>query len=235
LLIVGMVLSVFWTIPETVQGGCVLSSGVGTGQVVALAAGHVGEIYVEIGDLVQQGQTVAELYLANQAGVTGKIASPFAGRVLEVRVAQGQAVNNGTPVVSLELGGAHDLEAIIYVPAAEVSRIRAGQPVQVLPATARREESGFMLGQVMSVAEYPASAQSVLRRLGSSELAQAILARDSAPVEVRARLIREAGAAGGYRWSSPQGGRVMVFGGMACSAEIVVDQKRLAELVLPVR
>jgi HlyD family secretion protein len=52
------------------------------------------------------------------------------------------------------------------------------------------------------------------------------------PTEIRAALL-PAKNFSGYRWTSPSGPPVTVKSGTLCSAEIVVDQQRPIELVIP--
>ncbi len=137
-------------------------------------------------------------------------------------------------------GGANNsstnsLQAIIYVSSMDGRDIRPGMDVQILPATVKKEEAGYMLGVVASVDEHLSTAQDMLRTLGSEELVQVLAAGKIMPIAVHADLV-ESGAGGGYKWTLP--GSAARYGniqsGTLCSADIVTARKRPIDLVLPV-
>ena len=129
----------------------------------------------------------------------------------------------------------NDLGAIIYVSSMDGRDIRPGMDVQILPATVKKEEAGYMVGVVASVDERLSTAQDMLRTLGSDELVQVLAAGKIMPIAVRADLL-ESGAGGGYKWTLP--GSAARYGkiqsGTLCSADIVTARKRPIDLVLPV-
>lgn len=161
------------------------------------------------------------------------IQSPYAGRVVELKAGPGMLVNPGSPVLTIERAGASGgLEAVIYLSAAEGKKARPGMLAQVVPSTVRREEHGFMLGQVSYVADYAATPQSMMLLLQNDALVRD-LAGDAPPIEVRAAMLPAANRSG-YRWSSAAGAPVSLSSGTLCRAEIVVERQRPIELVIPI-
>jgi HlyD family secretion protein len=124
------------------------------------------------------------------------------------------------------------MTAIVYLPAAEGKKIRPGMTAQVSPSTVKREEYGFMLGQVTSVGEFPASRQGMLRVLGSEELAGQFAAI-GAPIEVRVSLLPEAASISGYQWSAKEPD-LTIANGTLCTVQIVLERKRPISLILPI-
>jgi len=141
--------------------------------------------------------------------------------------------------ILLDSGGANsptnDLGAIIYVSSMDGRDIRPGMDVQILPATVKKEEAGYVLGVVASVDEHLSTAQDMLRTVGSDELVQVLAAGKIMPIAVHADLL-ESGAGNGYKWTLP--GSAVRYGkiqsGTLCSADIVTARKRPIDLVLPI-
>jgi HlyD family secretion protein len=102
--------------------------------------------------------------------------------------------------------------------------------VQISPSSVHKEEFGVLLGKVVSVGDFPATEQGMLRVLGNTSLVRA-LSQAGAPVEVRVELIK-AQTASGYQWSSPQGPPFAVESGTFCTAAIVVAERRPISLVI---
>src|SRR6185436_19928735 len=129
-------------------------------------------------------------------------------------------------------GDQGDLEAVVYVPAAEANAVREGFSVQVTPSIVRREEFGFIRGRVTHVASFPASVDSAVRAVESQGLAQSLLS--GGPVtEVRVRLERNAATPSGFAWSSGSGPDVKVSGGTLCEAQVVMREQAPISLVIP--
>jgi hypothetical protein len=238
ILLAVIVWGVLGSLPVQVAGQGILLSADGLHEVVSPAAGLVAEVDVDAGEVIQAGQVVARITArAAEAGrpISLPVSSPFAGRVVERLVDAGTPVDAGAPLLSLEgvnPEGRVDLVAVIYMPPAEGKRIRPGMEVQVSPSTVRREEYGFMLGQVASVGRFPATPQGMLRALGNPELVKSLSAV-GAPIEIRVALTTDAGSASGYAWSSQAGPPIQVDSGTLCNAWVTLDQRRPISLVFP--
>jgi len=172
--------------------------------------------------------------LAREAAVT----SPYAGRVVALKVNIGELVDRGTALFTLIPASQHvglagnDLLGVIYVPAGEGKRIKLGMPVQVSPATAKREEYGFLMGRVRSIAEVPATPEGMMRTLKNKQLVQT-LSNNAAPIEVVVELERDANTPSGYKWSSSRGPDAKINGGTLGQADVVVSSLPLLSLIIP--
>ena len=67
------------------------------------------------------------------------------------------------------------LEAIIFVPAGLGKKIRVGDAVEVAPDTVRRQEHGFIRGEIRSVSEMPCTDQSMLAELKNPALVSSFI------------------------------------------------------------
>ncbi len=108
----------------------------------------------------------------------------------------GGLVHEGSPVVLLHAPragrGADDsgpaYDAIVFVSAGEGKKIEVDHPVEVVPATVKREEHGFIRGQVVAIAELPATKLAMEAALEHPELVEAFLKRYAPGVVLRVQI-----------------------------------------------
>lgn len=163
-----------------------------------------------------------------------EIIAGVSGRVLEMQVSKGDIYQAGSVVCTIAGENEQNdiLEAVLYVPAEQGKKIIPGMEVNISPTTVQKEESGFMLGNVVSVSEYPASAQGMMLTLGNGDLVRQ-LSGNSSPIEVRVKLVMDSSTVSGYRWSTPQGPPIIIDGGTFCAGEVKIEQKRPISMVMP--
>jgi len=163
-----------------------------------------------------------------------EIIASVSGRVLELRFKKGDIIQAGSVICTIaeERAQTDSLEAIIYVPVDQGKKITPGMEANISPTTVKKEEFGFMLGNVVSVSEFPASAQGMMVTLGNSELVQQ-LSREGTPIEVRVKLIMDSSTPSGYKWSTSQGPPIIVDDGTFCIGEVKVEEKRPISMVIP--
>ncbi len=115
---------------------------------------------------VREAETRLELLEARFKRDT-RIVSPYAGKVVDLLITPHAAVEKGTAAALLRPRNAAPgaLEAILFVPAGLGKKIRVGDAVEVAPDTVRRQEHGFIRGEVRSVSEIPCTDQAMLAEL----------------------------------------------------------------------
>jgi len=165
------------------------------------------------------------------------LSSPVHGRVLEVRAALGTIVSPGLPIFMLEHAGSGEaggsLDAFVYVPGVDGKKIAPGMAVEVSPSTVVREEYGAIVGTVVSVAEYPTSAEAIATRLGSADLAASFVKTVDTPIELHIALQRDLSTRSGYRFTSPKGPPVLIHQGTLCRVWITTRQRTPISVLLP--
>lgn len=173
--------------------------------------------------------------LTDQHLLASEVTSPYTGRILEVMTEPGSIVAAGQAIIRLDLVGDHiqDLEAVLYVPSIDGKKVRRGMPVQISPTTIKREEHGFMEATVSRVSDFPATPEAMARVLKNQHLVQ-MLSGGGAPYETYASLKLDPASASGFRWSSSRGPDTGIQSGTICTATIKVEERRPAELVLPI-
>ncbi len=177
---------------------------------------------------------------------TSRIVSESRGEVTQILSARGELVHEGAPIVLLhspkEELGTDDSElaydAIVFVPAGEGKKIKARDRVEVSPATIKREEHGFIKGEVVAVSELPATKLAMEAALAHPELVETFLKRYAPGVLLRCHVKldeaqRYPESGNRFRWSSRSGSAQPLKTGTMCQAAVVVQKRRLISLVLP--
>jgi HlyD family secretion protein len=180
--------------------------------------------------------------LQEKLGRNGTVTSPYSGVVVELKVNPGEMIERGAPLLALlpDTGGPSangrapvlPLVATLYVPQADGKRIRPGMEVQIVPSTVKREEFGFIVARVVSVAAVPATQEGMQRALKNRQLVSS-LSSGGAPFEIRAELLPSPTTPTGYQWSSSRGPESVLTGGSPCKAEVVTRSEPLLQLAIP--
>lgn len=171
--------------------------------------------------------------LQDELNLKSAVVSRVDGRVLEVQARKGDMTSPGANLVSLErMGNTVKLEVILYVKAEDGKSIMPGMEAQISPSTVKKEEYGYMLGRVVSVSEYPATAEGMMVSLGSKELVSK-LSGEGAPLEVRIDVVTDESTVSGYKWSSSKGPPLTINSGTLCAGTVTVREMRPIRMVIP--
>jgi HlyD family secretion protein len=186
--------------------------------------------------------------LADRYRVESSVVSPYGGSVAEVQVNPGELVERGTSLFTLVPKDAEDdpaksgetrdgpaigpLVAVLYVAPTFGKQVRPGDMVQVAVSTARREEFGFIVGRVRTVAEIPSTSEGMERVLKNKQLVQT-MSKNAAPFEIEAELYADPATKSGYRWSSSRGPNLKINSGTLVTADIEVRDLPILSLVIP--
>lgn len=159
------------------------------------------------------------------------VISPYDGQVLELKVSSGSNVSMGQPILSIQ-PDEHSLELVAYVSSSNAKEIKNGMEVQVSPTNIKREEYGFMKGEVAYVSDYPATPAALMRNFENESLATAM--SSSGPVtEVRVALKGDSQTPTGFEWSASKGPSTIITSGTICNVQIVTKRQQPISLVFP--
>jgi HlyD family secretion protein len=191
--------------------------------------GELGTLSIQINET--QRALASQMRNADQSTL---VFSPYSGRVLEIRVGDGEIAGAGTPILTVEQTGASvdDLEVLLYLPPQDGKKVKPHMTVQVSPSTVKREEYGYMVGRVRTVAEFPSTMQGMMRVLKNEQLVQTLSAQTS-PIAVQGDLTPSSETTSGYRWSSPKGPPIRIESGTLCTATVTLHNDRPISLVIP--
>lgn len=160
-----------------------------------------------------------------------QVVSPYDGQVLEVKTSQGSTVSDGQPILSMQPSNVN-LEVLAYIPSQLAKEVRVGMNAQISPSHVKREEYGFMRGQVSFVADYPATEASITRNFANDPLTKAVSA--SGPVtEIDAILNVDPSTTSGFAWSTSKGPEAIITSGTLCQIDIVTKREKPITLLLP--
>lgn len=197
-------------------------------EVTSPYAGQVVELKVNPGEIVERnGPLFSLLPLAGQGHLAGGAATHS--------TVVGLAPPRTETAPSVAAGSSRhesDLVAVLYVPPADGKKIREGMEVQLELSSHKREEFGFMLGDVLTVAEVPSTAEGMMRILKNRQLVDQ-LSQAHAPFEIHVELRTDSSNRSGYAWSSSSGPEVAINVGTLCIGDVITDRKRPLALLLP--
>jgi multidrug efflux pump subunit AcrA (membrane-fusion protein) len=216
-------------IDSRTQAACVLVPRGGTYKIVTTTAGTVYDVLVERGDQLDAGEPVA--VIETVTGRRRNVVAPFSGGVVELLATFGDFVNVGDDILNFE-SDEEELGVLLYVPPAVSGQLSPGMQARISPATAGRQQFGFLLGQLDQVAPYPSTRDGMVALLNNDTLADQLY-RNAAgtPVEVWVQPER-ADTPTGFRWSSSQGPE-RLRAGTLCTVDVVLAQRRPIDLLLP--
>jgi len=198
------------------------------------------EILESANEKIRQLRQDLEAAGAKLAGLNDKlllgtrVIAQFQGRILEVLIREGDRVSAGAALATVEIStnGAAPLEILLYVPAREGVRIKPGLPVHISPQFARKEEFGYILGEVTSAATFPVTRDRLRQVLQNDQLVES-LAGQEVSFEVRVTPSLDPASPSGYRWSSSSGYPERLQNGAIITAEIVVARRHPIALLFP--
>lgn len=173
--------------------------------------------------------------LQTQIQQRSTIKSPHPGCLLELTVKSGQWVQSGTSLGTLRLTQpGSQLVAVTYFAIADGKRIQPEMTVRVTPATVKRERFGGMIGSVTSISEFPVTPEGATSVVGTSQLAQDLLASEP-KIEVFAQLQRNPANFSGYTWSSSQGPpSLKISPGTTTEVRVTVERRAPITFILPI-
>ena len=104
--------------------------------------------------------------------------------------------------------------------------------VEISPSNATKEEFGFLLAQVATVANYPATDQGLMQIFGNEKVVQQ-LSGIGAPIQIVASLKPTSRNSSDYEWSSRSGPPFPLQSGTSCVAAITLSERPPIELIIP--
>jgi hypothetical protein len=170
------------------------------------------------------------------------VAWGFAGELRTVVTGQGSLVylsDRGSTVDSASgpvgvrtANQAARLGAVLFVPLARAAEIHPKMAVEIVLATVRREEFGFIRGRVASVtSDQPNDPRPVSDQ---RHPVPALSRQEEAPLAtVMVDLEVDAASPSGYRWSSGPGPSIPLGASTPCLGDVVVRTERPIGLVFP--
>lgn len=198
-------------------------------ELLSARSNKTSEIAVIDSQILDMESQIQSVKIALAAGE--EIASAQSGKVVGFLASGGEKVREGKPLLTMEVGGI-SLQALVYIPATEGKQVKENMQVQLSPSTHKKEEYGYLKGQVSVVSLVPTSTAEMIKDLGDQRLAEQFSAK-GAPLLVRVDFNPDPDSVSGLEWSSFKGAAEDVSLGTLCSASVIVKTQRPIELVIP--
>ncbi|RRD50705.1 HlyD family efflux transporter periplasmic adaptor subunit [Arachnia propionica] len=115
-----------------------------------------------LGSSLGEGEDIAQLQRRGSVGHT-RVSGVTGGRVVQHLVKVGDVVSIGTPIAVVEPGSGEKalLEAVVQVPAKQISAIQVGQDVKLTVSGIVAAKYGLLRGRIKSVAPFPTGTDGV--------------------------------------------------------------------------
>jgi HlyD family secretion protein len=169
--------------------------------------------------------------LQEQTRQASEIVSTIRGRVISILTDKGKVVHQGDPIAAVQPVSS-SLSFQLYVSALKGKKVDPGMKAQITPSTVKRDEYGYMLGNVIEVSQYPVSSQAMMSVLNDDELVKSLTSTGPV-ISVRIEPVPDPSTASGFKWSSQKGATVTVNSGTLGSADVVVREQPPITLVVP--
>ena len=154
--------------------------------------------------------------------VSEYIYSDYDGIVDEIMVETGSIINVGTPICSIRRTQNRDeLSGVLYIPVEQGKRVETGMSIQLAPNGVDTSQSGWLLGVVRSVSQYPTSTTAMSKVLGNEQLVQYILNNEQLTVTF---TTKGGNSDSGYLCSSFVGQHKPITAGSFCTGSIIIDR-----------
>jgi HlyD family secretion protein len=176
----------------------------------------------------QQGRIGLEV---RDQGRQTTIKSSVGGRVTELKKAIGDTVQLNEVIAYVE-PDSETFEPVVFVTSSEGSNIQAGDEVQLVPSTVKREEHGYIEGTIASVDPFPISQGAMVALLPIESVVKDIYADGKSKRRVYVAL-RSAETFSGFKWSTGEGPQEKIPSGIEVSIAVIVERVPPYQLVMP--
>lgn len=173
--------------------------------------------------------------LEHSIKATAIIRAPRGGCVVDRQVKLGEVVQVGSTLFELESGRSSDaLQSLAFFTPGDGKRLKAGQKVQITPATTKAQRHGGIEGRILQIRSLPVSEEAVASRLGNPAWLKALNGKTEGPlIEVLTSLQRRPSTVSGYDWGAGDGPNLKLTSGTPTSVRVLVEERRPISYVIP--
>ena len=151
------------------------------------------------------------------------------GIVDEILTEPGAVLPAGNPICSVRRtrDSEGEMTGLFYIPVEKGKRVERGMTIQLAPNGVDTSQSGWMVGVVSSVSQYPVSPVKMKAKLNNDSLVNwfSQTQNGSAMMEVKFYLVEDKEDASGYLWTSHVGVHKPVTVGSVCTGSIIVSRQ----------
>ena len=190
--------------------------------------GRITEVFIRKGDEVKKGDILFR-YMAE--GAVRELRSTCSGVVLSHKVAQESFGVLEPCVYLLPHEQVNQLkEMVAFVTYADLRKLKIGMEVQATPSDLKREEVGYMYGQIVSINELPTSSKEAAQMFKLDEFMSAVFPSEAAFM-VKIKLADHPQDKHRIHWSHRKGEEVNIKIGTFCDLQIVTRNRPVFDLL----
>jgi len=153
-------------------------------------------------------------------------------RVVSIEKRPGDKVGRNDILARVLQGHEDGLQALFFVESAQGVEIRPGMIVEVSPTNIKKEEFGFLKGEVIERSAETLTTAQVLREVGGTEEKVKDILKAGAVYKVRAKLGR-CETPTGYCWSSGKGPPGKLVDNQDINVNVITDARAPYTYVIP--
>ncbi len=156
------------------------------------------------------------------------------GRVLELTVAEGGVVSPGQRVAQLDTRvDDTDLIVLAYFTSKVGKALRTGMTVRISPDTVPQRQYGTILGNLLSVTEFPVTTAAVSSYVGNAAVARRLMS-DGHEIQATIAMSVSADTPTGYEWTSELGPTTAITAGTTASVQVTLERRAPFSYIMPV-
>jgi HlyD family secretion protein len=161
-----------------------------------------------------------------------QVKSSVNARVVSIEKEPGDNIARGDILARVLQGHEDGLQALFFIRSAQGADIKPGMIVEVSPANIKKEEFGFLKGEVIERSAEILTTAQVMREVGGTEERARQLLQGGAVYKVQAKLMRCATPTG-YCWSSGSGPPGKLVDNQDINVNIITDSRAPYTYVIP--
>jgi HlyD family secretion protein len=148
------------------------------------------------------------------------------GKILELNIAAGSQVDIGEHIAQLDYSvGPDSLVVLGYFNNTYGRRLKPGMRIRISLDSYPKERYGSMVGNIVSVAQFPVSLAAVRKSIGNQQLAAELIAGGRV-IEAQIRLLRSESSQSGYQWTSETGPDARILPGTTATLLVTYRRQR---------
>ncbi len=208
----------------TTQGLGVIDNVPANTVVTASVDGRLVRPTPPIGSRVSAGDTIAVIAGDGESRERTIVTAPITGTVVAVGPGADSAVSADGALATIA-PDTDEQVAYLFLPVAQVNRIRAGDPVNLQVETVDPTGDGLLQGTISEISPLPVD-EARIAYLTANEGLTAEIAGSGPVIEVRVALTPDPQAPSGWRWTLPPGPSERVVSGTPARGSVILAEVR---------
>lgn len=237
ILAAAVIWGIWGNISYKVHGNGIILNSEGISKFQSDISGRIVSINVIKGNYVHRGTILAEIEIKdeNNKSIISEMKSVNSGFIIDIFKREGEFIEQGDSLFGIEIkeNDFIDLTVYSYISAENGKDIKKGMFVEMEVGNFKKEEYGFLLGRIKSIAPYPATKEGMIHTIGNEKLVSEFT-QEGSVVEVEIELLPgRKDSHSGYKWSANRNPKIFIQTGTLCKVGITTRNIRPVNLIFP--